>query len=82
MVKRILDVDSVSSFYNSVLMANPPENKMRWTEVLKKLGIALLFVLVAVILTGAVTFSWLLGLLIFYLELKLHSLKGKTNTEV
>jgi len=43
---------------------------MNWKDVLKKFGIAFLFLVVAVILTGATTFSFLLGISIFYIELR------------
>lgn len=43
---------------------------MHWKDVLKKLGIALVFLVVAVFLTGATTFSWLLAIGIFYVELR------------
>lgn len=39
-------------------------------EIILKLGIALIFVVVGIILTGELVLPWLLGMLIFYLEIR------------
>jgi len=43
---------------------------MKATQILVKLGIALAFAVVGIVLTGSTVFSWLLALLIFYLEIR------------